>query len=351
MKILITNYSLLNYAGTENYVIDIARYFHKSKYEVFVYSPLIGMSGQDIFDDGIHVTSNLLDIANIDFDIIHAHHNIVAIFTRAIFPNVPMIFMSHGVLPKIEQPPFIDINITSYVAVSEEVRDNLVKRHNIDIKKISIIRNFVDFVRFQEHKKVNSVLKNVLVISNHYTKNVKHIIESVCSKLDISLVHVGLPENMVDNVENYINRADIVVTLGKGAIEAMTCKRNVIIYDKHGSDGFITVEKYYKVRENNFSGRRFQKQINQKSFEQLLQKYDPSIAIDIYEIIKKEHSIENACQLLMKQYKDTIKLHEKLSKKEVDIMQKKIKKSKSVLLGKITIFYLKLRRYKEIVSI
>lgn len=351
MKILITNFYLWNYAGTENYVVDIAIYFHNHDHDVIIYSPLVGSVGKDLQIKGIRVVDSLKEIKDINFDVIHAHHNIIAIFTRLFFPNVPMVFISHGILPKLEQPPHVNINIDLFVAVSEEVHNHLNKKYNILFDNIKIVRNFVNFNKFYCKKKVNKVLKKVLVISNHYVYEVRDVISKSCKNLNISLVHIGLPDHAVHNVADYINNADLVVTLGKGVLESIACKRNVIVYDQNGADGFMMTELYYESRKNNFSGRRFKKRIDQDQFMYLLKKYDPNIMEDLYNIVKKNHSLERTCEDLLDCYALAIKKHKKISQDDIMKMQKDILISKDIYIWTMLIGYLKIRHHKKLVSL
>jgi glycosyltransferase involved in cell wall biosynthesis len=234
MKILITNHHLDSRAGSELFTATLALELKKRNHHVYVFSPILGKISDEIKKGGIIVVDDLRILKEKKFDIIHAQHNDTAILARSIFPDVSMIFMSHGVLPELEQVPSIDLGIGKFVAVSEEVRENLINRGGIEEGKIEIVRNFVDMERFFSKKVINPSPKNLLVISNHYVEEVRNVIEGACSDLDIVVSHIGLPDNPVMNVESYINDADIVVTLGRGSLEAMACERNVIVFDMHG---------------------------------------------------------------------------------------------------------------------
>ncbi len=113
------------------------------------------------------------------------------------------------------------------------------------------------------------------MISNHLRKEEEAVYREVCKRRGIEFLHVGLPENPVDNVEDYMREADVVVTLGRGAMEAMACGRNVIISDVYGLDGMVTPETYPELIRNNLSGRRYAKEVNVKNFSRELDKYSP----------------------------------------------------------------------------
>lgn len=348
MKILITNHCLYSNAGTENYVFEIAQYFAQHGHNVYIFSPLVGKTVRDLVSKDICITNNLKKIQNVDFDVIHAHHNKTAMLVRKYFPYTPMIFFSHGVLPSLEQPPESEVYVSLYGAVSEEVKENIVNNYGIEESRVVIVRNFVDLTKFRLKKEVNASLKNVLVVSNHYSGEVRQNIESVCNKKNLSLVHIGLPDNSVDDVENYINDADLVITLGKGVLESLACKRNVIVYDIYGSDGFLKKKSYYASRKNNFSGRQFGKNLNEKELATLFDKYDPENHKELHGIIKSEHSIEHAYEDLIELYKKTMKCHHHLYGDNNAFCSEGTVHTKDLFLYKLFILYVKIRHLKKI---
>jgi len=306
MKILITNHHLKNKEGSELFTLNLVIELKKKGHQVMVFSPILGEISEEISKMGVFVTNDILSIEKEKIDIIHAQHNTTAILARSIFPNTPMIFMAHGVLPELEQAPSIDLNISKYIAVSEEVAENLKSKNQIPKEKIEIIRNFVDTEKFRSKNNVNEKLRNLLVISNHYVQEVKEIVEKVAKELDLRVEHIGLPENSVTNVENYINNSDMVITLGRGALEAMSCERNLIVYDMHGGDGFVNEENFFEIRKNNFSGRKYKKQYSVESFRNELLKYNPKLGKKLRDIVIKENSREVFVDKLENIYKKCI---------------------------------------------
>lgn len=302
MIILLTNHHLDNFAGSELFTLGLAEELLRRKYSVYVYSPIFGSVAKKMEQIGIVVTDNLTSLSEISFDIIHAQHNVTAILARSIFPDVPMVFMSHGLLPELEQVPSIDLGILQYIAVSEEIMEHMQLDFAINKDRINIVRNFVDFNKFKITKPVNKKLLNVLIISNHFSDDLKHLVQSVTEELRLNLVHIGLPDNPVDNVEDYINDSDLVITLGRGALESMACGRNVIIYDMHGGDGMVTEENFYDLRRNNFSGRRKAIQYNYEDLKSELLKYDFNRGYVLRDLILKENSIEKNVDQIEKIY-------------------------------------------------
>ncbi len=320
MKILITNISLIYPAGSELYTSDLAKYLSNNGHEVFVFSPSLGPVSEEISKlKNVTVTNNLEEIKDIKFDILHIHHNVNAYLVREYFPDTPAIMVIHGVLPEFEQPPMIDLGISKYIAVSEEVRDHLINNYNIPKSKIEIIRNWVNTEKFKRKFNINKTPERILVVSNHYPEEHRKIYEEVCKEKGLDIVHVGLPENPVTNVEDYMNNADVVITLGRGAMEAMTLGRNVIVSDIHGMDGILTPEMYSESIKNNLSGRRYAKKLTKKNFERELDKYSVENGDEMERIAKRNHNREQNIKHILDIYKGSLS-----SKVELDDDFKKI---------------------------
>lgn len=304
MKILIVTQYLDNFSGSELFVLNISKELTDNGHDVSIFSPVLGKIAEKARGMGISVTDNLLDYKNEKFDIIHAQHNPTAILARSVFPKTPMVFMSHGFLPELEQPPSIDLGIEKFIVLSEETKEHLVKNHLIPEAKITFLNNSIDTEKFYPKRKPTKRPRKILVISNHYTEEVKKVIEGAATDLNMEVVHAGMPDNPVPSeaMPDYINQSDIVVTLGLGALEAMACARNVIIYDIHGADGMVDEKNFFEIRKNNFSGRRYKYKYSKDSFKKELLKYKPMIGEQLRKIVLEEHAFKKMAEDLLKLY-------------------------------------------------
>ena len=98
MRILITNHTLANRAGTELYVRDVAIALLDRGHDVTAYSPEVGDVALDLRAAGIRVTDNLGRL-NEQFDIIHGQHHLETMTALLFLPGTPAIFFCHGSTP------------------------------------------------------------------------------------------------------------------------------------------------------------------------------------------------------------------------------------------------------------
>ncbi len=288
MRFLISCYRL-DLSGSSTYTFTLASELKSRGHEVHVFSPHAEIIAGELEKKCVKVYETLTDISGEEYTCIIAQHNILAFVLRSIKPEVPMIFISHGILPFLEQPPSINTNIQKYIAISEKVKDNLVFNYGIPAANVDIVRNFVDVNRFYPQTEINESPKVVLFMSNQHSSKVYKTVKGACEKLNLKLIRIG-GTNKVLNTEDYINKADIVISLGRGILEAMACGRAAIVCDYAGGDGIITTDTINEIREYHFSGRRFGKDYDAEDMIREIEKYEQSMGRINREIILKEYN-------------------------------------------------------------
>jgi len=209
----------------------------------------------------IMFTDDPAELRDGQFDLAHVQHSSCLMDIRAAFPTLPIVFSSLGVLPFLEQPPPFDCGISTYLAISEEVRDNLIVQ-GIPSERIEILRNLVNTARFAPAAPIRPKPQRILVISNKINDAKLLLLRAAARRIGASLrivggTHGALPQ---DRLAAAINEADVVVSLGRGVIEAMLCGRVPLVFDIQGSDGLVTPDNFDELRASNFSGRRLRRE-------------------------------------------------------------------------------------------
>lgn len=304
LKILLTNHHLTDFTGSELYTYTLASYLSEFGHEVVVYSKYIGKI-REIFDRaGIKLVDNLESIKNNSFDVSHVHHNINAMEVRSAFPSLPIIFLSHGILPFLEQPPIIDLGISKFLCVSEEVELNLIRK-GVKKDKIEVVRNLIDPKKFTVSRKINMRPQKALIISGRIDSKKENIISEACHTLNITCRFVGGKFGAVlqEDIVKLINEADIVFSLGRGAVESMFCGRIPIIYDYLGGDGMVMPSTFNEIKKNNFSGRRYKKEFTVQQLVNEINKYDAAFGLELRSLAIKEFSAEILVHKLIALYK------------------------------------------------
>lgn len=266
MKILVANNHLNQIGGSETFthtmIGELVRLGHKV--DLFTFYP--GIISDKIKED-FYVKIDWKKC----YDLVLASHNTMVDY---IYNSVRYNFLiqtCHGIYPSLEQPsPHTD----KYVSISKEVHDYLFESCGY---KSYIIWNGVDCKRFNPTTKPRKEIKTILSLMQSAPAN--NMIRSFCDNNGIGLtIRNNSLKNTVWDIEREFNKADLVVSLGRGAYEAMACGRPVLVFDarhysKSYADGMITPYNIAKAMENNCSGRSFRLDLDEEKLADEIKKY------------------------------------------------------------------------------
>jgi hypothetical protein len=320
LRILVANHQLWDHSGSVVFTFVLAEFLKSRGHDVTVYSKYLGEVALGLTSIGVRVVDDLSEISNEIFDIAHVHHNITAIETRYYFPNIPILFLSHGVLPFLEEPPRLNINIDSFAAVSEEVKDRLIVL-GADPRKIVIFRNIIDSQKFHQLETIRQKPAKALILSNKIDKVREETIKAACDDHNISCKFVGQNYGVVeqDYLPYEINEADIVFSLGRGAMEAMLCGRIPIIYDYRGGDGMVTPDNFHELKKCNFSGRCYRRQFSVQELKNEIRRYEPSSGIVLRDLVLNEYDAHSRIDDLIDIYSSVIENRSNYGSSDLDL--------------------------------
>lgn len=259
--VLFTSNHLLGWTGSETLLMTLVGGLLERGYPLAVYARHCDQHWLDAhFDPRIRLTDDLATLRDVPFNVAHIQHSSCLLEVRATFPVLPAVFSSLGVLPFLEQPPPFDLGVSRYLAISEEVCDNLA-RQGIPRQEIYILRNTVSDRQFFPTSPIREHPEHILVLSYKMTEANKDLLRQAAGRIGATIRFVGndavTPNTQLNGL---INEADVVVSLGRGVIEAMLCGRVPLVYDIHGGDGLVTPENIHELWACNFSGRRYRRE-------------------------------------------------------------------------------------------
>lgn len=247
MRILFTNNHLSRFGGSETWTLTMAREAIKRGYEVGIYTREKGFVS-DLLKD-------YLDDDPQDYDLAIINHSSCANVSAR-----KKIFTSHGFYHRLETPPK---GMDKYVAVSE----NVSKYHNIE----TIIKNPIDTELFKPTSRINKTPETILSLAEN----------------DLPFPTIK-PSRGEETMPHLMNKSDLVVTIGRGVLEAMSCARNVIVYDQRLGgkiDGYLELPI-----TGNVGGAYLKQKID---WETEFKKYKQEHGERNREYILKHHSVEN----------------------------------------------------------
>ncbi|MCR4431783.1 MAG: glycosyltransferase [Tepidanaerobacteraceae bacterium] len=230
-------------------------------------------------------------------DIIHAHARIPAWVSQWVtyYTGCPYITTSHGIYSTSWGMGFLTTWGRRIIAVSEDVKEHLIKNFKVDAGKISVIPNGIDMEKFNPGVDSSQVAQDLGIGPEDY--RIVYVSRLMGARGEIALrliealpevqkefssaklIVVGegdkyedikaMAEKYNDSVKDrkviltgarldtprLMNLADVAVGVGRVALEAMATEKPVIIAGEAGFTGILTPENFEPAMEHNFSGR------------------------------------------------------------------------------------------------
>lgn len=281
LKILLANYSLDKIGGTESYTFAFAEELKKRGHEVEYFCFVKGLMAERLENElGLTFQSKK------KYDIIFANH---IVCVQKLWRYGFIIQTCHGIFIGLESPSiFADM----IVSISKEVQNKL-KTENFESR---LIYNGINTNVFYPEKAINSKLKTVLSLVQSEQAN--QIISRACEALNLELIKNNKFVNPDMDIHKQINRADLVIGLGRSIYDSMSCGRAVIVFDyrkyngKPLGDGYLNIENFEESLKCNCSGRSYGIEMNELALINELKKYRPEDGKLMREIALEKFNIE-----------------------------------------------------------
>lgn len=312
MRILITNNTLADRAGTEMYVRDLAIGLMKRGHEPFAYSTKLGNVAAELRAHGVTVLDDLEKFPGAP-DIIHGHHHLDTMTALMKFSGVPAVYVCHGSEPWEESPPVFP-RIRRYIAVDNPCRERVLNQ-TIPEDRVRVLLNFVDLNRFKPRSALPQSPRLALIFSNKMCEPVQiDPIRAACNRAGIQLDIAGRNAgNPSERPELLLARYDIVFAKAKAALEAMAVGTAVIACDAAGVGPMVTTQNVQALRPLNFGIKCLQNPITANVIARELARYDPEDAARVRNFIREDAGCDPVFDQFIDVYRDVIDEHREAS--------------------------------------
>ncbi len=313
MRILITNNTLDDRAGSEMYVRDIAIALLRRGHQPVAYSTRLGAVAQELTEATVPVIDDLAQLAQTP-DIIHGQHHLDTMTAMLHFLQVPALYFCHGWLPWEEMPPKFP-TLQHYVAVDDLCVERLQCEHGIAADRIHVIRNFVDLQRYSLRSDLPAKPKRALVFSNRaHEDGYLGVIRRACARRGIEVDVMGAAVLRVQSLpEKILGQYDIVFAKARSAMEALASGCAVIACDAVGFAGMVTEQNYTAWRNLNFGVRVLNQSITEETMLGALDDYDAAQARRLALRIRSDADMQPAISAIESLYSRVIADHPRAS--------------------------------------
>jgi len=304
VRILITNNTLAERAGTELYVRDIAMALLARGHQPIAYSQVLGEVAEELRAATVPVVDDLHRIAEPPH-VIHGHHHLETMTAIHHFSEVPAVFFCHGWMPWQEVPP-AHPRIVRYLAVSEVCRQRLVHEGGVPPERTEVLLNFVDLGRFRPRSVLAKVCRRALLYSNNAGPNaIADVVGEACDRVGVRLDVAGIASgNPTDSPETLLPEYDLVFAKGRSALEAMAVGCAVVLCDAPGSGPLVDTKNFDALRSLNFGLGALSSPLSAESIAEQVERFDPNEAAAVTARVRSEASLSDVVDRLLELYRE-----------------------------------------------
>jgi hypothetical protein len=298
MRILITNNTLAHRSGTELYVRDLALALVRRGHFPVAYSTVLGEVAEELRRATVPVIDDLAAL-NEAPDLIHGQHHLETMTALLHFPDTPAIHVCHGWLPWEERPPLFP-SIRRYVAVDDLCRERLLTTPGLPADRVEVLYNFVDTERFHRRGPLPERPQSALIFTNSALGDpALEAIRAGCRRAGIERVDVAgmAAGNPVAAPEQVLGGYDVVFAKARCALEAMACGCAVVLSDRAGLGGYVSMHNVAELRRLNFGVRTLQAApVTEAAVLRELGRYDAADAGRVTSFIRVQADLASAVQ-------------------------------------------------------
>jgi hypothetical protein len=309
LRILLTNRSLDQRAGSELYLYELAMRLLARGHSPVAFSPRLGKVAAALREATIPVVDDLGAIGEPP-DLIHGQHHTAAMTALLHFPGVPAVFVCHGWKPWEEIPPRFP-RILRYVAVDYTTRERLVSEQGIPPERVEVVLNFVDLDRFRPRPPLPPKPRRALVFSNQASERTfLPTVRAACERLGIALDVAGVASGVTtERPEELLPGYDLVFAKARAALEAIAVGTAVVLCDQAGAGPLVTSAELDRLRPLNFGIRTLRHPVTADHLVSQIERYDPADAAEVSRRLRAVAGIEEAVDRMTALYQEVLAEH------------------------------------------
>jgi hypothetical protein len=258
MKILVTNYFLRNFTGSEINALQICIALRTLGYEAeaatFFYDEPIKRK----FQERNITVKNLLheDLRLDEYDLFWAHHfhtlNHIVINSESNSSKV--IYSCLGPFSSLAAPPTYH-NELNFILSNSQGNNEVLLSEGLDKTKIRYFPNFSPRIFYKKaQESTPGELTRIGVISNHPPQEIINFAKFAQDN-GLMVEFIGQDANKIYVDPDIITKYDLIISIGKTVQYCFSLKVPIYCYDHFGGPGFITPDNIQFEEYFNFSGR------------------------------------------------------------------------------------------------
>lgn len=312
MRILYTNNTLSQPAGTELAVRDLCLEMRRRGHEVAAFSMQHGRVAEMLREAEITLAARLDEVPFVP-DVIHGHHEWETSLAALRWPECPVISFCRG-LEGWQEAPCLAPNVSRWVAVDEPCRGRLLRTPGVQPTRVELILNGINLERFRGGVDLELRGERAMILSNYATAdNFAAVVVEGCRKAGVicEVVGAGVGRAVADP-ERLMAQQAVVFAKGKVALEALACGCAVIVCDERGLGPLVTPANFEGLRRESFGFPCMTDPVTEEGVMSRLAQ-------------RKPHEIERVCEMTRevagsaRMFDDLEKLYETAKTEKIEV--------------------------------
>lgn len=280
MKILVTNYFIFGYTGSEIFTYDLSRELKSLGHTITVATFILDSPFREHFNDHkIPVVNVLYDsqLENEKFDLIWAHHSVVLnwLLFEMNVSSKKIIYMSLSPFANLEVPPIYANDLSLILSNSIETKKKLIDE-GVTESKIKVLNNSVTSNFFRSETTSHS-LKRIAIVGNQINDEIVELFEIFKNHgIQVAIYGNGYLSKLIEPDD--LDYFDLVLSIGRTVQYCFALKKPIYIYGPFGGPGYLTKENFKESEIYNFSGRSHpERKSSQELFKDITSNYNTSL--------------------------------------------------------------------------
>ncbi len=302
MKILCTNNALAVRAGSESYLETVVPALRQLGHDVELYSPRCGAVAGHLRGQGFRVHDDPSALGT-DFDVIHGQHVNAIASIRPRLPDTPLVFATHSWFIPIEDP-VAELGVAAVVTFNDITLARARAHAAVGDRPVHRLRQPVAISLGDGARTPVPTRPRVALAASRNLHGRLPGIRAACESNDIQLRVVGPGGDESPDARREIRAADIVIAIGRTAVEAMAAGRAVLVLDESTVGGWLTEDSYGRLEADGFTG--FAGNGDRTPLPELVARYRPDLGAAARVLAVRHHSAQRHAVELVDIYRQAM---------------------------------------------
>ena len=206
-----------------------------------------------------------------------------------LYADAARLFVAHSRDHALQAPPQLPGVCGSVVVLNDRVRRwvEACSHH----PPITRLRQPINTWRFSVARRTKTRPRRVLISTNYLAGVRGELVQNACRECDLEVRWIGAKSSPTAHPEAAIADADIVIGLGRTALEAMAAGRATYIYGAMSGDGWVTPESYPELEADGFAGLANERVIDAEQLAADLKQWRPDMGEANRDLAFTHHAI------------------------------------------------------------